>query len=187
MHQRRPDGNAAPEPAKQDRPDSGEPGRGAEARIRELTAELDTMRTQMTDLRLKGSDDTDSRAGVASRGGAAQCIAGGWPAGAHPGVLATDLSRGLRRHSGWQSIGTVRMNGSRLPGSEPVKPPGRGQSRTSGTTNWQTGATLLAIGIANTTRSGVGRWPRRKSRVARVRFAGLFLLALTVIAAYLGS
>ena len=104
------------------------------------------------------------------------------------GFWRQNLSRGLRRHSGWQSIGTFRMSGSRLPGSETGKPPGRGESGTDkGTISRQTGAALLAIGIANTTRSGVGRWRRRKSRVTRLGFAGLFLLALTVIAVYLGS
>jgi hypothetical protein len=54
------------------------------------------------------------------------------------------------------------------------------------TINRQTGAALLAVGVANTTSSGVGRRRRRKRRMAKVGSAGLFLLALAA-ALYLAS
>jgi hypothetical protein len=55
------------------------------------------------------------------------------------------------------------------------------------TINRQTGAALLAVGVANTTRSGVGRRRRRKRRIAKVGSAGLILLALAAMALYFAS
>ena len=55
------------------------------------------------------------------------------------------------------------------------------------TQNRQTGAALLAVGVANTTRSGVGRRHRGKRQIARVGVAALSLLALTSLASISGA
>jgi hypothetical protein len=54
------------------------------------------------------------------------------------------------------------------------------------TQNGQTAA-FLAMGVAKTTRSGVGRRRQRKGWIGRIGAAALSLLALTPLALYLGS
>lgn len=53
-----------------------------------------------------------------------------------------------------------------------------------GTGDARTGAALLAVGVANTTRSGQRRRRWRKGKV-RVGLAGLFLFAAAAVALYL--